>query len=196
MSLTKRLTELVRAAFTGIYIVSHEHDDAMTEITALCAEQGWSLASWDVDRGLVTGGQPAPGSGDPIAAIRSINALAKPDSSGLLVLPNFHRMLNGAEVVQALAHQVQRGKDNRTFVLVLAPLVQLPPELERQFVLIEHDLPGREQLRSIAQGIATEDGEMPADEDLDRLLDELMSPDQAQRLAELERSPAASSTGG
>jgi hypothetical protein len=171
MSLTQRLAELVRAAFTGIYVVSHEHDDALTEIAALCAEQGWSLATWDVDRGLVVAGQPAPGTADPVAAIKSVNAMAKPDGSALLVLPNFHRLLNGAEVVQALAHQVQRGKDNRTFVLVLAPLVQLPPELERQFVLVEHDLPGRGQLLSIAQGIATEADEMPRGPDLDRLLD-------------------------
>ena len=85
--------------------------------------QGWSLASWDVDRGLVAAeGQAAPGgTADPVAAIRSVNALAKPDAAALLVLPNFHRFLQSTEVIQALAHQVQRGKDNRTFVLVLAP---------------------------------------------------------------------------
>ncbi len=170
MSLKQRLAELIRAAFTGIYIQSHEHDDALAEIAALCREQGWALATWDVDRGL-TSGQTAPGTSDPVAAIKSINALAKPESSALLVLPNFHRLLNGTEVVQALAHQVQRGKDNRTFVLILSSILQLPPELERQFVLLGHDLPGREQLLSIARGIATEDGEMPAGEDLERLLD-------------------------
>ena len=171
MSLNQRLAELVRAAFTGIYVQSHEHEDALSEITALCTEHGWSLATWDVDRGLIANGQATPGTNDPVAAVRSINALAKPDSSALLVLPNFHRLLGGAEVVQALAHQVQRGKDNRTFVLILSPVLQLPPELERQFVLLEHELPGREQLLSIARGIATESGELPAGEDLDRLLD-------------------------
>ena len=29
------------------------------------------------------------------------------------------------------------------------------------FVVIEHELPDREQLEEIAQGIATEDGELP-----------------------------------
>jgi len=36
MSLTERLTELVSACFTGLWIERHEHDDALAEI-AKCA---------------------------------------------------------------------------------------------------------------------------------------------------------------
>jgi SpoVK/Ycf46/Vps4 family AAA+-type ATPase len=37
--------------------------------------------------------------------------------------------------------------------------------------VIDHDLPDRQQLESIARGIATEEGEMPVGEDLERLID-------------------------
>ena len=171
MTLSKRLAEYVRAAFTGIWIQSAEHSEALAEIARLCQEQKWSMAIWDIDRGLQVAGQEAPGSSDPVAAIRSINALAKPDSSALLVLPNFHRLLNSAEIVQCLAHQIASGKQNRSFVIVLSPVVQIPIELQTQFVIVEHDLPGREQLQQIATGIATETGEMPDGERLERLLD-------------------------
>src|SRR4051812_35761876 len=147
MSLSQRLAEYVAAAFTGIWVQSHEHPDALAEVARLCRDRQWSLASWDVDRGLVTGGQQAAAAagatGDPVAAIRSVNALARPESSALLVLPNFHRFLQSAEVVQALAHQVQAGKANRSFVVVLSPVVQIPVELEKHFVVVEHDLPDR-----------------------------------------------------
>jgi hypothetical protein len=172
MSLSQRLGEYVAAAFTGIWVVSHEHPDALAEIARLCRDRQWALASWDVDRGLVTCGQPAAAmTGDPVAAIRAISALANPESSALLVLPNFHRFLQSAEVVQALAHQIQQGKTNRSFVIVLSPVVQIPVELEKHFVVIEHDLPDRAQLQQIATSIATEDGELPQGQDLDRLLD-------------------------
>ena len=69
----------------------------------------------------------------PLAAVRSVSAMANPDSSSLLVLVNFHRFLQSAEIVQALAHQLTAGKQNRTFVLILSPLVQIPTELEKQF---------------------------------------------------------------
>lgn len=175
MTLTQRLTEYIAACFTGLWIQSHEHDDALTEIAQLCRDENWRLAVWDVDRGLHPG-QPSgqnsdAGGNDPLAAIRSLNAMATADSSAILVLVNFHRFLQSAEIVQALAQQISSGKSNRTFVVVLSPLVQIPIELEKLFVILEHALPGREQLAEIARGIATEEGDLPSGTDLDVLLD-------------------------
>jgi len=171
MNLADRLSEYIAAAFSGLWVQSYEHEDALAEITRLAARHKWSLAVWDIDRGLQVNGQPAENTGDPVAAIRSISALATPEGSALLVLPNFHRFISGAEVVQALAHQIHEGKQNRTFIVVLSPIVQIPIELERQFVVVEHDLPDRRQLEDIAHGIATEPGEMPSDAELSKLLD-------------------------
>jgi hypothetical protein len=176
MTLAERLSEYVRACFTGIWIESHEHDDALSEIAGLCRREEWRLASWDIERGLQLGsqsGEPAmdAGGNDPLAALRALSALATPDGSALLVLANFHRLLNSAEIVQALARQIMAGKQNRTFVLVLSPVVQIPTELDKLFVVVEHDLPSRDQLEQIARGIATEPGELSDGDDLGRILD-------------------------
>jgi hypothetical protein len=174
MTLSKSLYEYVSACFTGLWVQSHEHQDALREIAQLCREQDWRLASWDIDQGLIISGgdQPADANGnDPLAAIRAVNALAAADSSALLVLQNFHRFTQSAEVVQALAQQVVAGKQNRTFIIVLSPVVDIPIELEKLFVVVEHDLPGHDQLEEIAQGIATEEGELPQGPELDRILD-------------------------
>jgi hypothetical protein len=171
LTLSERLREYIAAAFTGIWVQSHEHADALTEIARLCREHKWALAVWDIDQGLQAGGQAAHAAADPVAAVRSINSLVTKDGSALLVLPNFHRFLQSTEIVQALARQIQQGKTNRTFVVVLSPIVQIPVELEKAFVVIEHDLPDRSQLQKIAEGIATEKGEMPKGQDLNRLLD-------------------------
>src|ERR1700677_1636473 len=101
MTLTERLSEYVRACFTGLWIKSYEPDDALTEIARLCRQKHWSLATWDIDRGLHMAGQTADsnsivGATDPLAAIRVLTALATPDGTALLVLRNFHRFLNSA----------------------------------------------------------------------------------------------------
>ena len=173
MKLTNRLSEYVRACFTGIWIESHEHQDALTEIAQLCLDQQWQLATWDIESGLNVRGQAEQdaSSNDPLAAIRSINALATPDGTAILVLQNFHRFLQSAEVVQALSRQIITGKQNRTIVVVLSPVVQIPTELEKMFVVMEHDLPNRLELEAIARGIATEDGELPEDSELQSVLD-------------------------
>src|ERR687894_2360109 len=176
MTLAERLAEYVRACFTGLWVRSFEHQDALAEIAGLCRTHGWSLATWDIDRGLSLAGQSAESgsitnSADPLAAIRSLNALASPAGTALLVLVNFHRFLGSPEVVQALDSQINAGKQGRTFVVILSPVVQVPVELEKQFVVIEHDLPGREQLEAIARSIAVEPGELPEGDELGRVLD-------------------------
>ena len=50
-------------------------------------------------------------------------------------------------------------------------MVQIPTELEKLFVVIEHDLPDRQQLEEIARGVATEDGELPSGDELNAVLD-------------------------
>jgi hypothetical protein len=176
MSLTQRLREYVAACFTGLWIQSHEHDDALAEITRLCHDESWRLAVWDIEQGLrITGHEAASpdalGGPDPLAAIRALGALSAEDGSALLVLVNFHRFLSSAEIVQALAHQITQGKQNRTFIVVLSPIVQIPVELEKQFIVLEHDLPTGEQLEEIARGIATQEHELPADGQLKAVLE-------------------------
>jgi len=175
MSLATLLNEHVRACFSGIVIESHEHEDALTEIAGLCRQENWRLAVWDIDRGLQIASPSSEsddaGGNDPLAAIRALSSLASSDSAALLIMVNFHRFMQSAEIVQALARQIHLGKQNRTFVVILAPSIQLPAELEKLFVVIEHELPSREQLAEVARGVATEEGELPQDGQLDAVLD-------------------------
>jgi SpoVK/Ycf46/Vps4 family AAA+-type ATPase len=173
LKINTRLAEYARACFTGIWIESHEHQDALTEIAQLCHDQQWKLATWDIESGLNVPGQTEQdaSSNDPLAAIRAINALATPDGTAILILQNFHRFTQSAEVVQALARQIITGKQNRTIVVVLSPVVQIPTELEKMFVVMEHDLPNRLELEAIARGIATETGELPEDSEFQTVID-------------------------
>src|SRR4051794_29626643 len=98
MTLGERLSEYVRACFTGIWVRTHEPDDALVEIARTCRQNRWNVAAWDIDRGLSLAGQAAEsgavaGAADPLAAIRALGALASPDGTALLVLRNFHRFL-------------------------------------------------------------------------------------------------------
>lgn len=174
MNLSERLVELVSACFTGLWVESHEHDEALREIGQVCRERDWRLAVWDIDQGLQIPGAPAPagsGDSDPLAAIRALNALATPEGSALLVLVNFHRFLQSAEIVQALVRQILSGKQNRTFLVILSPVVQVPVELERLVTVLEHPLPERSHVETIARGVATEAGELPDGGELQTVLD-------------------------
>ena len=174
MPFSERLLEHVSACFTGLWVQSHEHDDALGEIALLCREHDWRLATWDTEQGFRVPGVEAPAetdAADPLAAIRSLAAMNNPGGTTLLVLPNFHRFLHSGEIVQALSHQITAGKQNRTFIVILSPIVDIPAELEKLIVVLEHDLPGRDQIDQIARSIATEEGELPEGDALVSVLD-------------------------
>lgn len=163
-SLADAIREHVCAAFTGLWVTTLEPDDAETEILRMARAQDWRITTWDCDRGL--SGDPT--ATDPLAVIKSMPTLAVEDGTSLLVVRNLHRFLGGVDLIQAIDTQLAEGKQRRTFLIVLAPVVELPVELTRSFVLLEHDLPDRAQLGAIAQNL--EEGAAPEGEALDQLL--------------------------
>lgn len=177
MRLTEQLTDYINAAFTGIWVQTFEPDEAEREIVQNARSQSWKIATWDVANGLhlanePSGSRPDTGAGDPLAALRALPALGDKNGSALLVLRNFHRFLNNPEVIQTLFNQLIAGKQQRTFVVVLAPVVQIPVELEKLFVVLEHQLPDREQLTSIARELMSDQlDDLPKGDQLQRVLD-------------------------
>ncbi len=177
MTLTEQLTDYVNAAFTGLWVVTREPDEAQREILALARDQSWQVATWDVAAGLRLPADPGAvrsdaGPGDPLAVLHALPGLARPDGTTLLLLHNYHKFLNSPEVVQTLFGRLVAGKQDRTFVVVLAPLVQVPLELEKLFVVLEHPLPDRQTLERIARELTSDSpADLPAGEDLGRVLD-------------------------
>lgn len=156
-----QLTDYLNACFTGVWLQTLEPDEAEREITRHAAQHRWRLAVWDVANGMrlaggANGTHPETGAGDPLAALRALPALAEADGTAVLLLHNFHRFLNSPEVVQTTFSQLVAGKQQRTFLVVLSPVVQIPVELEKLFVVLEHPLPDREQLRRIAQELTSD----------------------------------------
>jgi hypothetical protein len=45
MTLAERLSEYLRACFTGLWVKTFEPEDALTEIVRLCRQERWSLAT-------------------------------------------------------------------------------------------------------------------------------------------------------
>lgn len=170
--LKEKLHELISACCTGIWIETLESHEATAEIQQLCTEEGWQLANWDIDRGLIVGNDDNLAEAtDPLAAIKAVNALATPDGVAVLVMNNLHKFISSTEIIQALQHQLLAGKQNRTIVIGLSPTAKIPIELEAMFVVAEHALPNRQQLDEIVRSIATEEGELPDEAKLQVVLD-------------------------
>ena len=182
MSPVSQLTDYIHAAFSGLWVQTVEPDEAERELVEHARRRGWTLAVWDIARGLrfpADSNATVPEVNDPLAVLRALPTLAPAGGSNndehhttLLVLPNFHRFLNSAENVQTLFEQLIAGKQRRIFVVVLSPVVLIPVELERAFVIVDHELPTQDQLGQIATEVLADhpDG-LPTDRAWQALLE-------------------------
>jgi hypothetical protein len=174
MKLIDQLTDYIHAACTGLWVHTQEVDEAEREIVQHAHQQQWKVVVWDIANGLRLSGSnsvPADAS-DPLAALRALPALADRNGTALLLLHQFHRFLANPEVVQTTFNQLVAGKQQRTFLVVLSPLVQIPVELEKLFVVLEHALPDRRQLEGIARELTSDSpDDLPQGDALQSVLD-------------------------
>ncbi len=156
--LRKNLEEHVRAGFSGIWVQSYEHDEAIREIAKLCKdkttnERVWHLLVWDMDRGLSADGNAPDGVDDPITPVRAMMNSPRNDGTWILVLQNYHRMLDNLPIIQLLANAINTGKSDGKHIVILSCEVKIPAELEKHFVVIDHELPNRDMLAEICAGM-------------------------------------------
>lgn len=169
MSLEKQIKELVCAGFAGIWVETAECDDAVESLRAVAEERSWGFDLWDIDKQLYSGVVAAPG---PLQAIRVLD-LPKTHETQILVLKNFHRFLPNPEVAQALANRIVQGKGSGQCVVIVSPVLQLQPEIEKLFTVVHHELPDETQLRTICDKLFAADTafEKPTTEQVTSVVD-------------------------
>lgn len=172
MNLSDKIKELVCAGFSGIWVDSQETDDAVAAIRKLAEEREWGVEIWDLDRQLYSHPGIAPG---PVQALRWLDTPdARAKQTQILLLKNFHRFIPNPEVMQVLANRVVTGKAIGQYVIVVSPVLQMQPELEKLFTIVHHELPDRAQLRTICEELFTGEGNSfnkPTDEVITHVVD-------------------------
>ncbi|QDT16777.1 AAA family ATPase [Alienimonas californiensis] len=153
-TLKRRFAELIAAAFPGVLVTSDEPEDAVRDLAAVCQERNWTFAAW-----TATGDEEGPG--DPLAAVKALPQSGDGETPAVLAMVHVHRFFQSAELLAAIRGTLAAGKTRRTCLVLIQPTGDLPPELKRDFAVLDHPLPSREELDGVAKGVATEPGELP-----------------------------------
>jgi len=190
-SLQETVSEYIKAGFAGIWVRSQEHEDAIASLVQMAKDNDWAVCHWDIDVGLKgdaniakqrVGQKEDEGWFDkkPLPLIKALPELARVAGKKrtLLILKNFHRkeLLDSSVIVQAIQNSIQAGKaaENGWYILILSPITCVPVELEVDFVVVDHELPSKDQLWDLAKGLARKD-ELPSTDENKLLLLEAAS---------------------
>ncbi len=147
---------LIRARYPLLYLVTWEEQRVEAMLADIARTHGKHVVTWSVTQGLKaeTGalrGVDAEGTHEPLQAVLAISKLQNPS---LVLLKDFHRHLDDAVVVRALRELATALKSQFTTVVIIAPRLTLPDELEKDVTVIDVPLPSRRDLMQLLRDIA------------------------------------------
>jgi len=156
-----KIINYIRAGYAGLYLVSHEEQRVEAELRAVVdalntgrSKEKYSLHAWSITQGLIdTAKGTARDCNDPLEVLAAVSEL--PENS-ILLLRDFHQFFDDPNpvLVRKLKDEINTGKTKGKALVILGCRLILPPELEREFAVIDFALPDSDQLGVVMDGIA------------------------------------------
>jgi len=146
---------LVRARYPVLYVVTWEEARLAQLLGGLARKQGKPLAVWTATRGLRTAGARAvegdalqcPTPGEVLEHVRTHRG------SGIFLLQDLHLHFEDPTVLRRLRDLAAELKDTYKTLVLSAPRMALPPELEKDLTVLDLPLPDATELEALLRAL-------------------------------------------
>lgn len=151
--------EKAKAGYPALYLVSSEDQRSLREIKEAAEDLKRELYVWTFGKGLVKEGGKTRGGGVPAPLADTelppgaLNTMGTLPEKSIFVLRLFHHFLDAPQIQSMLIDLIPDFKLKAKMLIVLTPVQKLPPELEKEFALIETALPDKPMLERVLTGI-------------------------------------------
>ena len=145
---------LVRARYSLVYVVSWEEARVIERLKEMAERRQKKLFLWSITRGIFRlEDEPSKideATRDPQNALTYVEKYPDP---ALFVFLDFHSYLNDQTVVRKTRDLIGNLKDTYETLIILSPVLTVPIELEKEFVVIDYDLPRYAEMDSLLESI-------------------------------------------
>lgn len=140
----QELDVLIRAKYPILYIVSWEEARVEEALRRVCAPLNRMVHTWTITQGMVPPVSRATGPVKPTSLPGELEALAliheAPEFTCFL-LKDFHVYMKDSRVVRLLRDLAIKLRGKAQTLVLMAPVLSLPPELEKEVTVIDFPLP-------------------------------------------------------
>ncbi len=158
MSALQRVEELnilTRAKYPIIYIISWEErriEDMLRQVALDRRKKlyGWTLTHGIAPLDLLNADPVDPATRDPLAAL---DFVARSQEAAIFVLKDFHPYLDESRggpdqpvIIRRLRDITNQLKESRKTLIILSPVLQIPPDIEKDITVLDYSLPTLEEL--------------------------------------------------
>lgn len=142
---------LGRSGYPLIYIVTPEEERAIRLVKEASSATKRECISWSRVQGIASS-PDSDETQDPLIALRKLSAVTSPT---YFVLLDFHKYLSDPLTCRALREVVQNCQAKKQSVILIAPSLDLPAELDKDTVVVDLPLPTSVELQEVLKMVAT-----------------------------------------
>ena len=144
----QHLEYLFKARYPLIYLVSPEEERVSRVLVRLANARKKKIVFWSSTQGFdQQGGADVK---DPLAALNFIHD-AKDD--GVYVLKDFHDYVGVPDIKRRLRDLAREARSSFKACVILSPIQKIPPEIEKEFAVVDFDMPSYEEIKTTMLGV-------------------------------------------
>ncbi|HEV3022850.1 MAG TPA: hypothetical protein VGX76_10290, partial [Pirellulales bacterium] len=161
LTAAQELEVLIRARYPIVYVVSWEEERVERCLADIAERRGKKLFVWTITQGIVkAGAEPqrtkagSNNTSDPIAALDSVIDQVEP---AIYLFKDFHRLTKDERcnltVLRRLRDVGHHLRDTYKSIVIVAPLMDIAPELGKDVTVVEFGLPGTDEFNRLLDRI-------------------------------------------
>jgi AAA+ superfamily predicted ATPase len=149
----KEIEVLIRARYPILYTVTWEEDRVEKVLLDIAKQRDKKIYTWTINQGLLPYGASAQSqkyknapSKDPLLALENVIELLEP---AIFLFKDFHAYIDEPSVRRKLREVSNYLRNSYKTLVLVAPILRLPAELEKDITVMDFDLPTMDDLNDL-----------------------------------------------
>jgi len=162
MTFAAEIETLIRARYPILYVISSEELRVQQVVAEIARKRQKKLFEWSVTTGIVPAGtsiqsqksRTSP-TRDPLAALDHVIEQVEP---AIFVFKDFHPFLTKSNhtITRRLKEIALHLKNSYKTIVLVAPVLEIPIELDKEITVLNHPLPTQDDLAALLDRICAE----------------------------------------
>ncbi|MEO7453647.1 MAG: AAA family ATPase [Fimbriimonadales bacterium] len=151
MNAKQEIETLIRAKYPIIYVVTWEERRVGETLENVVRELGMRLHTWSMTVGMkpeVTGAQ-AYSPSKLTADLEALTEIHAAQDNAVFHLKDFHPYMNDSRVIRVFRDLAERLRGKSQTIVITAPILKLPTELEKDVSVVDFGPPPREEIEDV-----------------------------------------------
>lgn len=145
------LNACISAGVPAVAVTSHEWERISKEISTLAESRNIEYLTWDHADGLKMNGDILAVPNDPVNMLRKITEEQMSDC--IIHFINFNQALKHPTIQQMLRNLLGYCKTNGITLVFTSVSGDIPPELEKEIIVLDFELPDKEAIQNIISSL-------------------------------------------